>query len=84
MKNVKHKRLILLIINCVVQSTISKKTNRCSSKHEDHELFIMIMISMFEHVIVDVNFVRAKSSSTYLSRWATVLVKLYLASLTSR
>ena len=68
MKDVRHKRLVLLIINCVVQLTIDKKINRCSSKHEGHELSIMTMISMFEHVIADVNFVRARSSSTYLSR----------------
>ena len=73
MKNIKHKKFIFLIISCVVQSIISKKTNRCFSKHEDHELFIMIMTSMFEHVIVDVNFVRARSFSTYLSRWTTSL-----------
>ena len=84
MKDVRHKRLVLLTISCVVQSTIIKKTNRYFSKHEDHELSIMTMTSMLEHVIVDVNFVRARAPSTYLSRWATVLVKFYLASLTSR
>ena len=68
MKDVRYKRLVMLTINCVVQSTITKKTNRCFSKHEDHELYIMIMILMFEHVIADVNFVRARSFSTYLSR----------------
>ena len=68
MKDVRHKKLVLLTVNCVVQLTIDKKINRCFSKHENHELFIMIMISIFEHVIVDVNFVRARSFSTYLSR----------------
>ena len=68
MKNVRHKRLVSLIINYIVQSTIIKKINRCFSKHENHELFIIIMKSMFEHVVVDVNFVRARSSSIYLSR----------------
>ena len=68
MKDVRHKKLVLLTINCVVQLAINKKINRCFSKHENNELFIMIMTSMFEHVIVDVNFVRARASSTYLSR----------------
>ena len=67
MKDVRQKRLVLLIISCVVQLTIDKKTNRCSSKHEDHELSIMTMTSIFEHVIADVNFVRARTSSIYLS-----------------
>ena len=68
MKDVRHKRLVLLTISYVMQLTIDKKTNRCSSKHEAHELSIMIMTSRLEHVIVDVNSMRARSSSTYLSR----------------
>ena len=84
MKNVRHKRIVSLIINCVVQSTINKKTNRCFSKHENHELFIMIMTLTFEQIIVDVNFMLARSFSIYLSRWTTILVKLDLVSLTSR
>ena len=84
MEDVRHKRLVLLTISCVVQSTIVKKTNRCPPKHGGHGLSIMAMTSMLEHVIADVNFVRARAPSAYLSHWAAALVKSYPASLTSR